>query len=312
MVTVLVATFHRPSALRCALFSILQQTLLPQEILVIGDACEDETEEVVASFADPRIRFHNLPKRCGDQSAPTNYGIARARGEYIAFLSQDDLWFPDHLEKMVSKIEQTQADFVYAMQLDADPSPLGWQMRIPSLYLQSISPFLPPNLSVCLVRSGYAKKMPPIQPFSKLYTYPSVDWIEMGRKRGAVFSPLLEVTVLVFTTITRQDTYRKQESWEQEKALELLRQDPNCREKWCMEAFCNPRPTHLQGYSLFVLLRALAFRSIKKCLSFLRLSPIAVAVYVHSPKKWGFLPQKGGLQKKLYQKRGLVIKGKKT
>src|SRR3712207_6530544 len=96
-VTVVVATYHRPVLLRRALASLLAQSVAEWECLVIGDAVTDDTADVVWSFDDPRLRFHNLPENVGDQSGPNNDGVRRAGAPIIAFLNQDDLWFPDHL-----------------------------------------------------------------------------------------------------------------------------------------------------------------------------------------------------------------------
>ena len=100
-VSVIIAAYNRSNVLRYALRSALAQDFSDFEVLVIGDACTDDTEEVVASFADPRVSYLNLPLNFGEQSGPNNVGIARAQGRYIAFLNHDDFWFPDHLSAAV-------------------------------------------------------------------------------------------------------------------------------------------------------------------------------------------------------------------
>ena len=66
-VSVVMATYNRPRALRLAVASVRAQTFTDWELIVVGDACTDETAEVVAGFGDARIRFVNLPVRCGEQ-----------------------------------------------------------------------------------------------------------------------------------------------------------------------------------------------------------------------------------------------------
>ena len=61
---------------------------------MVGDHCTDDTEAVVAGFADPRITWVNLAENAGEQSGPNNEGIRRARGRYLAFLNHDDSVFP--------------------------------------------------------------------------------------------------------------------------------------------------------------------------------------------------------------------------
>jgi glycosyltransferase involved in cell wall biosynthesis len=114
LVSIIVATFNRSNVLRFALDSIRDQSLADWEALVIGDCCTDDTRAVVESLADPRIRFLNLPRNTGDQSGPNSVGARIARGRYLAWLNHDDLWFPDHLETLVSELEGAQADFAVA------------------------------------------------------------------------------------------------------------------------------------------------------------------------------------------------------
>ncbi len=109
-VSIIMAAYNRSNVLRYAVQSILRSTFSDWELLVIGDACTDDTEEVVASFHDPRISFYNMPENCGEQTGPNNEGLRRAQGEYVAYLNQDDMWLPEHLQTLVDTIEQHHAD----------------------------------------------------------------------------------------------------------------------------------------------------------------------------------------------------------
>jgi glycosyltransferase involved in cell wall biosynthesis len=113
-VSVIMAAYNRSNVLRYAVESLRRSTMTDWELLVIGDACTDDTEDVVTSFGDPRIHFYNMQKNCGEQSGPNNEGLRRAQGEYVAFLSQDDLWFPDHLERLLAAVQQNDADGAFA------------------------------------------------------------------------------------------------------------------------------------------------------------------------------------------------------
>jgi len=119
-ISVITATYNRPDVLRWAIESVRAQTFEDYEHVVVGDACTDHTEAVVASFDDPRIRFVNLAVNCGEQSGPNNAGFDLARGEYIAYLNHDDLWAPDHLALLLEFITTTNADLVYALPLSID------------------------------------------------------------------------------------------------------------------------------------------------------------------------------------------------
>ena len=67
LVSVIIPTWNRAPMLRLAIATVLAQDLAGGdfEVLVIGDACTDESEEVVASFADPRLHWHNLDAELG-------------------------------------------------------------------------------------------------------------------------------------------------------------------------------------------------------------------------------------------------------
>ena len=114
-ISIVVAAYNRSHLLRFALKSIVDQTFTDFEVLVIGDACTDDSEQVVAEFGDDRLQFHNMALNFGDQSGPNNVGIAMARGRYVAFLNQDDFWLPDHLETCLHWLEATGSDMVHGI-----------------------------------------------------------------------------------------------------------------------------------------------------------------------------------------------------
>ena len=109
-VTVVMATYNRSNVLRHALESVRSQTFPDWEALVIGDACTDDTAEVVAGMRDPRFHYLNLPVNLGDHSGPNSIGARLARGSHLTWLSQDDLWFPDHLERLLGVVDESGAD----------------------------------------------------------------------------------------------------------------------------------------------------------------------------------------------------------
>src|SRR5262245_1859945 len=114
-VSIVVATYNRSNVLALTLRTVLWQTVADWEMLVVGDACTDDTEAVVASFADPRIRFINLPENCGEQSGPNNFGAQQARGTFLVWLNHDDFWLPDHLAHALAQLDATGADLVFTL-----------------------------------------------------------------------------------------------------------------------------------------------------------------------------------------------------
>lgn len=96
-VSVIIPTKDRPHYVAQAICSVLNQEFRDFEILVVDGTAEDHTEEVISKFTDQRIRY--IPQEIDKGvSAARNLGITRSRGEFVAFLDDDDLWMPRMLE----------------------------------------------------------------------------------------------------------------------------------------------------------------------------------------------------------------------
>lgn len=113
--TVLIPTHeHRPSLVR-AIESVLAQTIADIEIFVVGDGVSDATRELVAGlrWRDRRIRFFDNPKGPRRGEIHRHAALAEARGEIVCYLSDDDLYFPNHVETMCELLRG--ADFANAL-----------------------------------------------------------------------------------------------------------------------------------------------------------------------------------------------------
>ncbi|MEV8307287.1 glycosyltransferase [Streptomyces flavidovirens] len=100
-VSVICPTYNRGKAILPTLESVRAQTMRDWEMLVVSDASDDDTDEVISSLAvqDRRIRLLRT-ERFGSQSGPTNAALRETSGEFIAYLDHDDHWEPDHLLRL--------------------------------------------------------------------------------------------------------------------------------------------------------------------------------------------------------------------
>jgi glycosyltransferase involved in cell wall biosynthesis len=113
VVSVLLPTFNRPQYLYKALASILQQSYSSLQVIVVNDGGED-VSDIVNSFHDPRLVFINRKENYG-KAFSLNEALAQAEGKYVAYLDDDDLYYPNHIETLVDALEnQTDCQAAYS------------------------------------------------------------------------------------------------------------------------------------------------------------------------------------------------------
>jgi glycosyltransferase involved in cell wall biosynthesis len=228
-VSVITATYNRSNVLAPAVESVRRQTFRDWELWVVGDACTDDTEQVVASFKDPRVRFFNLAVNVGEQSGPNNEGCRRARGRFIAYLNHDDLWLPDHLETALGAINETGADLVYT-QVDV-VLPGGTN------YLGGVAPrgrHRPGGLVVAsswLMRRELVEEIGPWRFYRECRNIPSQDWLFRVWKAGRQIRPVPRMTVVAFHTVWRPGVYARREAHENLHYFERMCREPDFRER---------------------------------------------------------------------------------
>lgn len=120
-VSVIVPTRNRSQRLAVALRSALQQRGVGLEVVVVDDGSTDDTQELVARIDDPRISYVHRHDP-GGVSVARNLGIERARGRWIAFLDDDDVWAPTKLSRQVAAMVAQGRTWSYAGEVlvDAD------------------------------------------------------------------------------------------------------------------------------------------------------------------------------------------------
>ena len=99
-ISVIVPTYNRADFVGETIESILNQTYKNFELIIVDDGSTDNTEEVIRKFKDSRIKYIKTDN-WGGPARPRNTGIKKAKGEYIAFCDDDDMWLPEKLEKQI-------------------------------------------------------------------------------------------------------------------------------------------------------------------------------------------------------------------
>jgi glycosyltransferase involved in cell wall biosynthesis len=118
LVSILIRTVDRPAWLREALASVAHQTYRPIEVVVIEDG-DERSRELVDSFRDRLdIRYQCTGSRVGRARAG-NLALAAARGQWLNFLDDDDLFFADHVEVLVEAATRAGAAGAYALAWEA-------------------------------------------------------------------------------------------------------------------------------------------------------------------------------------------------
>ena len=102
-VSAVIPAYNYASGIGRAIHSILNQTLPVNEIVVVDDGSNDGTADVVESYGHPVTCIRQANQ---GPSGAYNTGIRNARSEWIAFLDQDDEWFPDHIENAWKRIHE--------------------------------------------------------------------------------------------------------------------------------------------------------------------------------------------------------------
>jgi glycosyltransferase involved in cell wall biosynthesis len=222
LVSVIIATYNWSNVLRMAIHSVLWQTEQNFELLVIGDGCTDDSEEVARSFGDARIHWHNLPVNSGNQSAPNNAGLALARGRYIAFLGHDDIWHPDHLRTMLSALTSARADV--ASSLVEMIGPAGTNCRfVTGIYPNgNFDPDrgLPP--SGLFHKREVAERVGSWKHYRTVARVPEAEFVYQAFLQGFRFVSTGELTVFKFNSAFRRDSYVEKPCHEQAAYLERI------------------------------------------------------------------------------------------
>ena len=293
LISVVIATYNRSNVLRYAIETVIMQTHSNWELIVVGDCCTDDTEEVVQSFKNEKIRFINLEKNVGEQSGPNNHGVSIANGSYIAFLNHDDLWFPHHLEKLYEKLNSENLDLVYSLYFIA---PVGAEINLIHFREnESHSYKYDAPASTWLFKKELYNSTGPWRYYKSIHDVPSQEWLNRVFKLGKI-GVINEVQVIAIQSGSRQNSYKNGAFKENEFYFDAIKKNPD---KLLKEIY-------LQQYKFLKQKDSQYFHHIK---AFIR--NIIFSILDFFGFRFGLLlnfiknPQKGSLINTLRKKRGL-------
>jgi glycosyltransferase involved in cell wall biosynthesis len=92
--TIIIPTYNRADLVMTTINSVLNQTFISFEILLVDDGSTDNTEEVVKQIIDPRFKY--FKKQNAERGAARNFGIQHAKGQFVTFCDSDDIIFPEY------------------------------------------------------------------------------------------------------------------------------------------------------------------------------------------------------------------------
>lgn len=183
-VSVIVPTRNRRPLLALTLLSVQRQRHVDVEVIVVDDGSTDETSAMLSRLEPPvKVIRHERPQGV---SAARNHGIAEARGEWVAFLDDDDLWSPDKLALQLEALRRDGTQWAYAGAVDIAPDqtviagrpPLPPDRIVAELPAQNL---LPAGASNVIVRKAW---LPSAAVFDgRLYHSADWDlWIRLARQ----------------------------------------------------------------------------------------------------------------------------------
>lgn len=140
LISVIVPIYNVEDYLRQCLDSILEQTLSHFEVVLVNDGSPDSSGDICREYVEKDSRFHYFEKENGGLSDARNYGIERARGEYLTFIDSDDYIDPLHLEYLYNTLMNNDADISVS-------NYMNYHTSIDTFYLHTFGDYYEKNYS---------------------------------------------------------------------------------------------------------------------------------------------------------------------
>ena len=119
IISVIVPAYNGQRTIVETINSVLEQTFIDFELIVINDGSTDRTLELLETVQDKRLKVYSYPN--GGLPTARNRGIDRAKGKFISFIDADDLWTRDKLELQLEALQKNpQAGVAYSWTISMD------------------------------------------------------------------------------------------------------------------------------------------------------------------------------------------------
>lgn len=116
--SIVIPVFNKEKFVSNTLKSVLSQTFSDYEIIIVNDGSIDNSEAVIKAFTDKRIQYFS--KENEGVAVARNFGIDKAKSEFVCFLDADDFWQPDFLKTMYSCIQKFPEQKVFACAIEIE------------------------------------------------------------------------------------------------------------------------------------------------------------------------------------------------
>jgi glycosyltransferase involved in cell wall biosynthesis len=258
-ITVIIPTYNWSSVLPYSIGSVLRQTFSEWELLVIGDACTDDSEAVVERMRrdhpEQRIRWINLPVNAGNQFGPNNEGLRQAQGEVVAYLGHDDLWLPHHLACLLAAVDSG-ADVAHSVVKWVFPNGHSPAFFLPQ---HCVSP------SSVMHRRGKIAGLGGWRDYREIEATPDTDLWERAREGGCRFRFVPRLTVIKFPASARRDVYKVRPCHEQAAWFERIGRESDLEAVELTEMLCAAaNALHRPPTSIYVEIGNLLFKEAPK------------------------------------------------
>jgi teichuronic acid biosynthesis glycosyltransferase TuaG len=132
MITIITPTYNSGKFIAETIMSIISQTYKNWELIVVDNFSVDNTENIVKSFYDYRIKYVKNEVNKG-VAFSRNKGVEIAKGDYIAFIDADDIWEKDKLERQLFGEDTPPYDLVFTARsfIDKNSNPLNYSTQVP-------------------------------------------------------------------------------------------------------------------------------------------------------------------------------------